>query len=659
MSNEASGGPVGAVVLDETSSTMETESSSSPRDQAARDADHSTSPGSQQQQQQHPQQSDSLLTDSENTNNENRVIEMDRSVANLSENVTAMEAESSTGVTAEVKNSVSSVEIDKDKGTEVKSGEEDEKVVEKGDKYAEHVTYSEQGEAIYTDPETKFRYKWCKVKNEWVPEVETDRSESNPYENEHYRWCHEKKEWIPKETPKETEHYRWCDETKQWIPKAEQKSSEDDRTYSVENGVHLYTDKDGAIYFWDEAKKAWFPRVDDHFMAVYQLNYGFIDNTSDGKPDEPTAAVEPEQKESQQSEETDEESSKVKGKKRKAPPEPPKWFDLKPEHNTKMYVSNLPLDITEEEFGELMGKCGMILKDPRTNKLKLKLYRDANGMLKGDGLCHYIKIESVNLALDILDNYDVRGHKIRVQRAEFQLKGEYNPSLKPKVKKKEKEKMRKMQESLFDWRPEKLRGERSKHERIVILKNLFEPALFEREVHLLLEYQNDLREECNKCGTCRRVVLFDRHPEGVAQVTMSDPEEADLVVKLMHGRFFGQRKLTAEIWDGRTKYRVAETEADTNKRLGNWEKYLEKGEEEVEKTSEKPVAVERKSEGETEAPSEQGESLIEKQEHSSEPSESQTKQPNPNILAEKVDEPAMDLAKDNPPEQELPKESAD
>lgn len=100
-----------------------------------------------------------------------------------------------------------------------------------------------------------------------------------------------------------------------------------------------------------------------------------------------------------------------------------------------------------------------------------------------------------------------------------------------------------------------MRGERSKHERIVIIKNLFEPALFDREVHLLLEYQNDLREECGKCGSVRRVLLYDRHPEGVAQVTMGDPEEADLVVQLMNGRFFGQRKLSAAIWDGRTKYR--------------------------------------------------------------------------------------------------------
>lgn len=62
---------------------------------------------------------------------------------------------------------------------------------------------------------------------------------------------------------------------------------------------------------------------------------------------------------------------------------------------------------------------------------------------------------------------------------------------------------------LFDWRPDKLRGERSKHEKVVIVKNLFDPAVFDKEVSLLLEYQQDLREECSKCGDVRRVVIYD------------------------------------------------------------------------------------------------------------------------------------------------------
>lgn len=62
---------------------------------------------------------------------------------------------------------------------------------------------------------------------------------------------------------------------------------------------------------------------------------------------------------------------------------------------------------------------------------------------------------------------------------------------------------------LFDWRPEKMRGDRPKHERTVIIKNLFETELFEREVHLILDYQNDLREECAKCGTVKKVTVYD------------------------------------------------------------------------------------------------------------------------------------------------------
>lgn len=47
-----------------------------------------------------------------------------------------------------------------------------------------------------------------------------------------------------------------------------------------------------------------------------------------------------------------------------------------------------------EEFAELMGKCGMIMRDPQTQKHKLKLYAEADGQLKGDGLCDYIKVRS-------------------------------------------------------------------------------------------------------------------------------------------------------------------------------------------------------------------------------------------------------------------------
>ena len=90
-----------------------------------------------------------------------------------------------------------------------------------------------------------------------------------------------------------------------------------------------------------------------------------------------------------------------------------------------------------EEFKELVSKCGIVMEDDDGRNVlmcvwcvvfvylglaiclgepKLKLYRDINGVLKGDGLCCYLKVESVELALQILDGDDFRGHRIKVER---------------------------------------------------------------------------------------------------------------------------------------------------------------------------------------------------------------------------------------------------
>ncbi|XP_073838575.1 RRM1_TatSF1_like and RRM2_TatSF1_like domain-containing protein barc isoform X2 [Musca autumnalis] len=476
-----------------------------------------------------------------------------------------------------------SSELTKDSSSSAKPSKDD---------YAEHVTYTEDGNAIYTDPATKYQYKWCTKTNNWIP-LETQSTSStstttNPYENEHYKWCQETQKWIPKQQAQvtETDHYKWDNEKQQWIPKnttADQNTnpSSTDIVYDIdEDGQRIYTDRDGTVYFWDVDKNAWFPKIDEDFMARYQMSYGFIDNTTQAeneKREQELKAAELKEKELQKMTEEAKKSNEdaAKGPTKRKIQEPPKWFEIDPEHNTKVYVSNLPLDITLDEFAEVMGKCGMIMRDPQTQKLKLKLYSEADGQLKGDGLCDYIKVESVHLALKILDEYDLRGHKMRVQRAQFQMRGEYNPALKPKRKKKDKEKLAKIKEKLFDWRPEKMRGERFKHEKSVIIKNLFHPDLFEKEVQLILDYQNDLREECSKCGTVRKVIIYDRHSEGVAQVNMSTPDEADLVIQMMHGRFFGKRQLTAEHWDGKTKYKIEETEEEIQKRLNKWDNFLE------------------------------------------------------------------------------------
>lgn len=280
--------------------------------------------------------------------------------------------------------------------TEVKEGEgESEKKTEESGIEESHqhgadsstagknVTYDEKGDAFYTDETTKTKLKWCKITNQW-----------KPYENEHYRWCDETQKWVSK-VALENEYYRWCDKTNQWIPKMSKDADGGSESYGYDEkeGCHTYTDKDGIIFVFDKEKKAWFPRVDDDFLAVYQMNYGFVDNTStavsSSKDDQSDAGPHDTQLQPETSNVDAQDTSGAQ--KRKAPP-PPSWFDVEADQNTKVYVSNLPLDITEDEFAETMSKCGMIMKDIKTGKLKIKLYRDANKKVKGDGLCHYIRV---------------------------------------------------------------------------------------------------------------------------------------------------------------------------------------------------------------------------------------------------------------------------
>lgn len=61
-------------------------------------------------------------------------------------------------------------------------------------------------------------------------------------------------------------------------------------------------------------------------------------------------------------------------------------------NNTKVYVSHLPDDLTEQQFVDLMQKCGLVLKDPESGDYKVKLYKDEQGNFKGDALCTYIKV---------------------------------------------------------------------------------------------------------------------------------------------------------------------------------------------------------------------------------------------------------------------------
>ncbi|XP_064216984.1 17S U2 SnRNP complex component HTATSF1 [Aotus nancymaae] len=324
-------------------------------------------------------------------------------------------------------------------------------------------------------------------------------------------------------------------------------------------------------YEWDLDKKAWFPKITEDFIATYQANYGFSSDgasssTANVQDVHARTAEEPPQEKAP--EPTD---PRKKGEKRKAESG---WFHVEEDRNTNVYVSGLPPDITVDEFIQLMSKFGIIMRDPQTEEFKVKLYKDNQGNLKGDGLCCYLKRESVELALKLLDEDEIRGYKLHVEVAKFQLKGEYDASKKKKKCKDYKKKLS-MQQKQLDWRPERRAGpSRMRHERVVIIKNMFHPMDFEDDPLVLNEIREDLRVECSKFGQIRKLLLFDRHPDGVASVSFRDPEEADYCIQTLDGRWFGGRQITAQAWDGTTDYQVEETSREREERLRGWEAFL-------------------------------------------------------------------------------------
>lgn len=94
-----------------------------------------------------------------------------------------------------------------------------------------------------------------------------------------------------------------------------------------------------------------------------------------------------------------------------------------------MYVTSLPSDTDVEEVQRIFAGCGVIGEDDDGNP-RIKLYTGEDGKLKGDALIIYFRPESVQLAVQMLDDTDFRlgeaspAGKLTVKAADFSYKKE-------------------------------------------------------------------------------------------------------------------------------------------------------------------------------------------------------------------------------------------
>lgn len=122
---------------------------------------------------------------------------------------------------------------------------------------------------------------------------------------------------------------------------------------------------------------------------------------------------------------------------KKAKPAP----ETRERKNTAVYVTSLPLDTTVQEVHDVFSRCGVIAEEIDRGKPRIKLYMDDDGNFKGDALVLYFRAESVDLAIQLLDDTEFRlgdGQKMKVAAADFSYKAQKDAPAKSNMKDKKK-----------------------------------------------------------------------------------------------------------------------------------------------------------------------------------------------------------------------------
>jgi len=214
--------------------------------------------------------------------------------------------------------------------------------------------------------------------------------------------------------------------------------------------------------------------------------------------------------------------------------------------------------VSEEELVECFKVAGMIKTDPSDGSVKVKLYRDESGRLKGDALLTFMKAESVPLAVTLRDGFTFRDlQPISVQAAKFEIRGE----LKEKRVSKDEAALRKKQKKLemrrlAEWDGGLLPSGVAASS-VVILKGLFSEAeAAEADADFYANLKQDVQVECGKAGPVEKVTIFEGSEFGAAAVRFKGKEDAQRCVAMMNARSFGSGRLECELYDGVSDFRA-------------------------------------------------------------------------------------------------------
>ncbi|KAG8533314.1 uncharacterized protein KY384_002097 [Bacidia gigantensis] len=347
--------------------------------------------------------------------------------------------------------------------------------------------------------------------------------------------------------------------------------------------LEIEDDKGQPLEFeYDDGIKRWIPVVDDNLLEQQRAAYA-VQGVDESEP------VQAGRKRKKAEYTNGEEEVGGRPSKKAAPTKP-----AAERKNTAVYITNLPEDTDVEEIQRIFSRCGVIAEEIDGHKPRIKLYTDDQGSFKGDALVLYFRSESVSLAVQMLDDTQLRlgdGPKMKVAAADFSYKQQKEaPAQNNKGFTKEKRKIikktQKLNNKLADWDdddPQTLQETSSRWDKVVILKHMFTLAELEEDPAAILDIKEDIRSECSKLGPLTNVVIFDREVDGVATVRFSNEESAEACVRQMDGRHYSGMVIEARIADGSEKFKKTKEKMslddedgdDEGKRLDQFGEWLE------------------------------------------------------------------------------------
>ncbi|CAJ1968892.1 unnamed protein product [Cylindrotheca closterium] len=245
-----------------------------------------------------------------------------------------------------------------------------------------------------------------------------------------------------------------------------------------------------------------------------------------------------------------------------------------------IYISGLPTDkgITEDDIHKYFSRAGLLDLDPESLKPKIKLYRTASGQLKGDASICYAKADSVNLALQVLDEspWDEK-HILRVQKAKFEAKvtGDGSSAGTKRRRPASDAKRKVARLALLQAQDEGFGGRLSGGRKglcIVVVKNMMDGIEENKLEDMIYSY-------CQEHGEVEKITCMEKAK--VVIIKFAEPTSAANALGALNGKPnpSTKKKMEAMYWDGVTDYTHKDEESDEEERLDQFGQWLESQEE--------------------------------------------------------------------------------